>query len=220
MKKYELQLKLLSSTLVGSGVGFGAHIDTDVVFDLLGIPYIPAKRLKGCLLDAVMEVRDMFDRADIAKDVLQIEHAFGKPGSKRSAPIYFSNLFIEDYDQNKNWLDYFVMSEDFQYIVTSERILNTFTEIRQQTKIGSDGVAFEHSLRTIRVLQKDSTFRGDVHIEEDDEQLLTTLLLACLNFNHFGTMRNRGFGYVHCSLLDDEGQDLTVISQLEALCTA
>jgi hypothetical protein len=38
MNTYKLVIKLKSSTLVGSGVGFGAEIDTDIIFDELGLP--------------------------------------------------------------------------------------------------------------------------------------------------------------------------------------
>lgn len=219
MKRYILNLKLQSPTLVGSGVGFGAGIDTDVVFDDLGIPFIPAKRIKGCLLDAAKEVLDMFTFAKVEEDDLAIERTFGEAGRESSAPVYFSNLVIEDYIQNKSWLDYFSKQEEYKHIFRKERILEAFTEIRQQTKIDSYGVALEHSLRTIRVLKKDTLFRGDIYIGDDDNKILNTLLLACLNFRHFGTKRNRGFGEVCCSLFFDD-KELTAHKKLEALCTA
>jgi CRISPR/Cas system CSM-associated protein Csm3 (group 7 of RAMP superfamily) len=219
MKTYTLKLELLSPTLVGSGVGFGATIDTDVIFDELGIPFIPAKRVKGCLLDAAKEVMDMFTLAGIENDDLQIKRTFGETGKEHSAPVYFSNLYIEDYERNREWLSYFATSENYKPFVTPERVLNALTEVRQQTQIGSDGVAFEHSLRTIRVLRKGMVFYGDVHIDTDDEKLSETLLFACLNFRRFGTKRNRGFGEVHCSLLS-EGEPLAADEKLEALCSA
>ncbi len=221
MKNYTLQLELLSPTLVGSGVGSGATIDSDIVVDDIGIPFIPAKRVKGCLLDAAREIEGIFSVAGIEKSDLQIEPAFGKPGNDTSAPIYFSNLYIKDYELNKTWLNYFLKSEahkDLKDLVTYEQILKTFTEIRQQTKINNNGVAFDHSLRTIRVLQKGLTFYGDVQIKTDEEQIINTLLLACLNFRRFGTKRNRGFGEVRCSLLS-AGEILSVSKKLEGLCT-
>ena len=219
MKKYSLELRLLSPTLIGSGVGFGANIDTDVVFDDLGIPYVPAKRIKGCLLDAAKEIKEMFCLAEIKTDDLQIELAFGKPGSKSGAPVHFSNLYIKDYQLNKAWLGYFAKSEDYRHIVTPDRILSALTEIRQQTKIGDDGVAFEHSLRTIRVLRRGIAFYGDIYVENGDDEILNTLLLACMNFRRFGTKRNRGFGEVRCSILSD-GKALSARKKLEVLCTA
>ncbi|MGH7453354.1 MAG: RAMP superfamily CRISPR-associated protein [bacterium] len=219
MKKYQLRIELLSPTLAGSGVGFGSGIDTDVVFDDLGLPYIPAKRLKGCLRDAAEEVREMFSLAGIKADQIQIENTFGETGNESAAPVYFSNLYLENHEQTQAWLRYFLKSNDYKHLVTSDRILDTFTEIRQQTKI-DDGVAFEHSLRTIRVLRKGLKFCGEVRFESDDEHILNTLLLACLNFRRFGTKRNRGLGEVSCFLLNEEGQAQSIADTLEALCTA
>ena len=51
MMNHKINVKLKSDALIGSGEGFGAIIDTDVVFDEVGIPYIPGRRIKGCLKD-------------------------------------------------------------------------------------------------------------------------------------------------------------------------
>lgn len=221
MKSYLLQLELLSPTLVGSGIGYGANIDSDIVFDDSGIPFIPAKRIKGCLLDAIREVETMFSIAKIEKSEIQINKAFGKVGDESSGFIYFSNLYIKDYEQTKAWLKYFLKAKDYKDIVTIERVLKTFTEIRQQTKIDNEGVAYEHSLRTIRVLNKGLTFYGNIEVktdqETDQEQIINTLLLACLNFRRFGTKRNRGFGEVRC-LLFEADEVLSINKKLEKLC--
>jgi len=218
MKKSEIEIELLSPALAGSGVGFGAGIDADVVFDDFGMPFIPAKRLKGCLRDSVEEVREIFSLAGIVEDEIQIEKTFGKTGDERSAPVYFSNLCIEDYEQNYAWLRYFLKSEKYKSLIMPERILGAFTEIRRQTQI-DDGVALDHSLRTIRVLRKGRRFSGEVHVERDDAHIQTTLLLACRNFRRFGTRRNRGFGEIRCTLREN-GQPLFIDQKLEALCTA
>ena len=65
MNNYKLVLELKSPTLIGSGSGFGAEIDTDIVFDELGLPYIPSKRIKGCLRDAIKEIEEMFSLAGV-----------------------------------------------------------------------------------------------------------------------------------------------------------
>ena len=106
---YTLKLELLSPALVGSGQGFGTVIDTDIVFDEAGIPFIPAKRIKGCLLDAFKEVKDMSGISEIFN--IQCEDIFGKIGSEKSAPVYFSNLVIENYETNKAWLQYYLSNK-------------------------------------------------------------------------------------------------------------
>ncbi len=220
MITYELMLELKSSSLAGSGVGFGSEIDTDVVFDETGLPYIPAKRIKGCLRDAAEEVLDMFGSAGIAKERIQVGKTFGNIGSGQSAPVYFSNLYTENHEQARTWLRYFMESTRFNYLITPDRVLDTFTEVRQQTRISESGVAFDHSLRTIRVLRKGLIFRGEVRMEGNDDQVLNTLLLACCNFRRFGTRRNRGFGEVHCTLCDTNGRPVLTDKKLEELCTA
>lgn len=218
MKTYHLKLELLSPALAGSGEGYGAIIDSDIVFDDIGIPYIPAKRIKGCLLDSANEVKDMFTSAGIGFN-LPISNIFGDIGTEHSAPVYFSNLTIENYDQNKAWLKYYLKMGKYKNILSKENILECFTEIRQQTRIDeTDGVAFEGSLRTSRLIRKGWTFTGEVVVEHPDQNILETLALACMNFRRFGTSRNRGFGEVRCTLLDG-GNEISIQSRLEELCT-
>ena len=216
MKTYQLKLKLLSAALIGSGEGFGSLIDTDIVFDDAGIPFVPSKRIKGCLLDSAEEVRTLFDSSHI-NCLMDINKTFGETGNSESGAVYFSNLTIEDYDKNKAWLDYFLKNNKYPDLLSKERILETFTEIRQQTAI-DNGVAKDSSLRTIRVIKKGFEFYGDVHIDNETEAIVNTLNLSCLNFRFMGTKRNRGLGEVHCSLLKD-GNELSIRKNLEELCT-
>lgn len=218
MKSYHIKLKLLSSALTGSGEGSGAIIDTDVVFDDIGIPYIPAKRIKGCLLDSIKEIKEMFKLAGIGFD-LPVVDVFGKEGAKYSAPVYFSDLMIENYAENKVWLEYFLKNKNYKAIVSKESILETFTEIRQQTRIDEDdGVAFEGSLRTIRLIKKDVIFTGEVLIEDPKKHILETLSLACMNLRQFGTSRNRGFGEIQCDF--SGSNEISIQKRLEELCTS
>ena len=217
MKKFILKLSLLSPTLIGSGEGYGTVIDTDIIYDDIGIPYIPAKRVKGCLLDAAKDTQDLFEIAKI-DNFLKINETFGLPGAEGSAPVYFSNLTVTDYKQNRDWLKYFLSKEDYQDIVSKELILNTFTEERQQIAINSDGVALDHSLRTIRLVKKDTAFYGNIFIDSEDEIIVQTLVFACLNLRRLGTKRNRGFGEVYCTLLDESNIEVPFQKKLEESC--
>ncbi|MDM8522011.1 RAMP superfamily CRISPR-associated protein [Desulfococcaceae bacterium HSG8] len=219
MKKHRLELKLESPTLIGSGEGFGSLVDTDIVFDEVGIPFVPSKRIKGCLRDSASEADEMFRSSGITFPT-NIEKTFGKAGSSESAPAYFSNLFIENYEENKAWLKYYLKNGNYPGVLSRERILETFTEIRWQTAINPDGVAQPHSLRTIRVVKKGIIFYGDVHIEKQDEAILNTLSVACLNFRLMGTKRNRGFGEVRCTLLNEDDTEFPIQKKLEKIvCT-
>lgn len=216
MKEYRLELTLLSPALAGSGQGYGAIIDTDIVFDDAGLPRIPAKRIKGCLKDAAAEVKEMFEEAGI-KFPFSPDAVFGKPGEARSAPVYFSDLTIPEYDSVRKWLDYYLSEEKYRHLITADTILETFTEIRQQTRINENGTAFDGSLRTSRVIQKGRVFSGDVHIDAPEDEILDTLAFACKNFRNFGTQRTRGYGHVECVLMD-KGGPYDPLKKLEALC--
>lgn len=217
MKKYTLVIELLSPAHIGSGDGFGAIIDSDVIFDELGIPYIPAKRVKGCLRDSAMEVCEFFNQANVPFSG-EIDKLFGKPGGLKSAPVFFSNLYLPQYHKNKMWLKHFIEDTKFGNVVTSTGICETFTEIRQQTRISSSGIAQEGSLRTIRVVNEGLIFEGDIFFEEEDATLLRTLVFACMNCRSFGTTRNRGFGEIHCYVRDEQGK-VDMQNDLEEICS-
>ena len=219
MKDYTIKIKLLSDAVPGSGEGYGAVIDADIIFDELGIPFIPAKRIKGCLRESANDVcamlsgsglesislnftREKEDDFDIVKEI------FGKQGQEKSAPIYLSNFTLPQYEDNFNALSYF--KHKYPAVVSIESIVETFTYIRQQTAIEeATGTADDHSLRSIRVLKKGVEFQGTVSLEKQEQGIDKLLQLACMNLRRFGTKRTRGFGEIECRLLKD-GQEINV----------
>jgi len=46
---YLLEIKLLSATCPGSGEGWAGIVDTDIITDSSGLPFIPGRRIKGIL---------------------------------------------------------------------------------------------------------------------------------------------------------------------------
>lgn len=199
-----LKLKLLSDALIGSGEGWGANIDSDVVFDEFGLPYIPARRIKGSLRESALEVVEMFENSKInAASSKDIDTLFGKPGQDHPAPISFSNLYLADYQSNREWMDWIIRQHSNYF--SREIVLNTFSSIRQQTSISDEGTAKENSLRTLRVLKKDHVFFGNVAFDPIDNDQLSLLAFSALNLRHLGTSRNRGLGSVKCCLIDEKG---------------
>ena len=225
MKQYLLEILLESPAIAASGEGWGAVIDTDIVFDELGLPFVPSKRIKGCLKDAAQDAAEMFDMAKIDFD-LDLEHTYGLPGLQKSASVYFSNLTIENYDNTRQWLEYLLTQTDYENIISRESILKTFTTLRWQTAINDDGVAEDHSLRTARVINKGIKFLGDIRIDTEmlsqnaigTEKVLNTLILSCLLCRHMGTSRTRGFGEIACRLISTDGAYLPIPENLEELC--
>jgi CRISPR-associated protein Csx10 len=204
---YKIKIELKSDALIGSGEGFGAIIDTDVVFDEVGIPYIPGRRIKGCLRDSASEVLEMFEKSGI-KNFIKInkkgnyfeliDKVFGTP--EKPSCLNISNLTVEEYENNKKRLAQLI--KKYPAILSKDEVISHFTSIRQQTKIDEvKGVAEEHSLRTVRAIKRGNVFEGDIIVDSSDNDILKLLWLACINLRHIGTKRNRGFGEIECKLL-------------------
>jgi CRISPR-associated protein Csx10 len=228
MKNYKMKITLKSDTIPGSGEGYGAIIDSDIVFDEVGIPFIPAKRIKGCLRESANDVCTMLDASktkilsiDLSmvkekskddkkkkKEFKVVQEIFGKTGMETSAPISFSNFIIKDYQDNFDALVYF--ETKYPEIVSPQRVVQSYTYLRQSTAIDETGTADDHSLRTFRVLKKGKIFEGILSIGNQDPEVEKLIVLACWNLRHIGTKRTRGFGEIQCQLFDHQGKEIQV----------
>ena len=204
---YRLQVKLESYALIGSGEGFGSVIDADVVFDDYGLPYIPARRIKGLLRESALEICEMglgFSRNEL-------ESLFGLPA--KEGRLRINSLLLRDYNNIKKWITWAFDNKKFRNVINRNSVIDVFTEIKCQTAVDEKGVAKEHSLRTIRVLKPavgtwEPAFEGSISIEPISSSDVEMLAYACMNLRHVGTMRNRGLGNVCCSLYENSS-DLT-----------
>lgn len=194
MNEFTIELNLLSDCLVGSSEGFGAIIDTDIVFDEIGIPYIPAKRLKGLFKDSASELLEYLGD----KISIDIDRLFGKTGSQTNGLLCFPNLYIKEYEENFRYLTYFIENNSRDRLnITKEKILNYFTSIRNRTAI-EDGISKEHSLRKLRVLSCHESFFGNILLDKCDANIFA---LICQNVRYIGSNRNRGLGEVQINLM-------------------
>jgi CRISPR-associated protein Csx10 len=212
-----ISITLRSDTLAGSGEGFGSTIDNDVVFDKKGLPYIPAKRIKGCLKSSACEVLKMFKLSKINylfeddemnklnensdfNSVSIIKKIFGSSGNEKGAAIYFSNLNLAESVELVKWFELLGKDDSGNAILKKNDLMDHYTVLRRQTKIDGNGIAEEHTLRTSRVIEKGHVFEGKIEIEENIENAGSLLWLACKNLKKMGTSRNRGFGEIECKL--------------------
>ncbi|MHA1439591.1 MAG: RAMP superfamily CRISPR-associated protein [Promethearchaeota archaeon] len=189
----KLMIKTLSHALIGSGEGSGI-IDSDIIFDDLGIPYIPSRRIKGLLRKSLNEVCEILD---INKSY--ISEILGESGFKK-AKISISNLYIEEYDKIREEIIALKEHNDYKNFLTKDKLLSYFTIIRQQTGINEEGIAEEHSLRTFRVLKSGLKFFVELNLNSLTDYEKALLYLACLNFRRLGTARSKGFGEIKCKL--------------------
>lgn len=202
---YRLTITLNSDICIGNGESKGNSIDSDICVDEMGIPYIPARRIKGCLRDTAEFLFSNGYKIDNKKlresDVTEL---FGDPfGNKGSIIITDAQMWNSSSiaasirklkKENKEYLN---------DILHPEKIERCFTAIRGQTKM-EDGLKVDGTLRFTRVLTKNNyIFNKDIpvkfisNIEIDENVNLVKLLEAsCKGTRHIGTNRNRGLGNV------------------------
>ena len=202
MLNYQIKIILKSDTLIGSGEGFGSIIDTDVVFDDLGIPYIPAKRVKGIMLESAEELNEMFH---VLNKNIDIGKIFGEKGTKEGL-AHFSNLHLENYANIREWLEYYRKKTK---IINKQNIIAHMTSIRYSTSIDNKtNIAKEGSLRTERIINSGKNFVSDIDFPEELEE---NIALICQNVRRIGTKRTRGLGEIEVLLLKN-GQSVNDIA--------
>ena len=211
-------ITLQSDLCVSSGKGWSAAIDNDVCFDEYGLPFIPARRIKGCLKSAA---------AFIGLPKENIDRIFGIGGAgieslsgAGAGIIRLSDARTEDYNG---------VCEDIKKLhISPEAVTDMFCDVRGSTQIEND-TAKENSLRFVRVVSRYSPFTTDgtdgqperkplvfscdVSLDgtQTDADLLADadlLKTCCKALRNIGYKRNRGLGAVRCTLDKTGGSEV------------
>ena len=191
----KLVIELLSDLSTTAGETYNSLVDSDVVYDKYGIPYIPAKRIKGCIREAALE---MCELGIIEKS--RYEKIFGEAGYQ-SSEFWISNAYIRDYEKTVNDLTAFEGE-----LTTPQNVLAQYAYTRTQTAVDpKTKVADENSLRTIRVVRKGLIFEADCGINhrEDEEIFRNAVSLV----KHMGMARTRGLGLVNVHLEEENEKE-------------
>lgn len=194
----KLRIKTLSDALVSSNDKPISIYDNDIIYDDIGLPYIPGKRIKGVLKESALEIVEMYELSG-KQDFLEVFNLlFGSCGYQQSA-LAINNLYIEDYEQVKSII--LGKRHENNNLFTKENIIDACTTVRYQTKIDDTGVAEEHSLRNSRVLRKELVFEGYIKVENINSETENLLNLAVSNMRRIGAKRNRGFGKIRATII-------------------
>jgi len=194
----KIKITLLSYTLIGSGEGAGI-IDSDVVLDDFGFPYIPSRRIKGVLKESSQEVCDILG---IKYGI--VESVFGKDGFTEGK-LHIGNLYIDNYKNIREEIENLKNDKKSRYniFINPSQIASYYTTMRQQTSVDDSGITKETSLRTFRILKPNLEFEGEIYEKTPLSKKEKALLyLAAINLKRIGTSRNRGFGEISCLIKD------------------
>lgn len=193
----QLKITLRSDLICGSGIGWGNVVDTDVVYDDLGFPYIPARRMRGLFKEALWEL-EQFGLEEIKSTKL-----FGDEENEGHS----FNLYNAQLENIKA-----LREEVLQLKLNSIDVLSYYTTIRYQTSIDNNGIAKDKSLRSVRAIKKGNVFYADLECEERD---LEVLKKCCKMIKHMGTNRTRGFGEISVTIMDENSLKSFEIDKLE-----
>lgn len=191
MSSYNLKIEILSDTIFASSGG-GSAIDSITAHYSNGLPYIPAKTIKGLLKESAIEIREFLGhgwKVDDKSDPINI--LFGREGDGNNGALSILNGDLDKIDK--------LEEEIKENKLLSSEVLSYYTFIRHQTAM-QNGVAKEGSLRTLQVLKPGLEFY--VPIKLDSITNYELLKYSCFNLRRVGINRNRGFGNIRCSIKD------------------
>jgi len=192
----KIKLELLSDLCTASGEGLPGIFDNDVSYDKFGIPFIPAKRIKGCLKEAALEIRDVDDSFDQAA----FDKLFGLPGGEEGA-LKIGNGYIPNYEEIVKELEELSRDNTYGPYLNPVNIQSYFTTYRAMTSIDPESqTAKDHTLRTVRLIRSGNVFFFDVELSERDSRCVNLLKKCCKVLRNIGLNRTRGWGEVKCSL--------------------
>ena len=151
MRKHgKIIIELHSDACIHSGYSYRGTIDNDVCCDRFGIPFIPARRLKGCLREAASLIKKHPDlqgeSADFyfgergsgvfVPDMKQKNDVAGNASVRGYGSVIIENARVPNYEQIWEALENFENTPMKKYIGRQE-ILAQYTSVRAQTRMVS-----------------------------------------------------------------------------------
>jgi CRISPR-associated protein Csx10 len=179
--KYKIKIELLSDLCSESGNSLSESVDTDVCTDLYGYPYIPAKRLKGVILEAFLDYLDITGNTSLSPETY-----FGEEDGDVSQ-MYLSDAVLPEHNFGES-------------LENKEKVKEEFIYARAQTKVDNrTGICADGSLRTINVVTGGLSLFFELTTSLDMSVLKDTLALV----RHIGGKRTRGLGQVKMTIEEE-----------------
>ena len=219
-KQGEIHITLYSDLCTGNGYSYYGTIDSEAEHDEFGLPFIPARRLKGCLRECAELLRDSGllgksndESGDTEKYTDPLNYLFGISADDGTKGIRIENAYISEYEQIKKDLKLIKENKQIQKYISPDEVLDIFSDVKAQTKM-ENGVADDNSLRFTRIIHQFSPFKKENRLEfiakvEYQEGQEDKLKQICKALRHIGMNRNRGLGCVRCEFkVEDEAANI------------
>lgn len=163
--KYKLQF--FDYWHLSSGLSAGAKLDSSVVKDSDGLPYAPAKTIKGLAREMVEEFGD----------------------SEFLHQCYFANAIIKE-DEREEIVSH-KLQDNLYDVIASTKIGIKDEFDKQGKQIETKNIAVDNSLREIEVVPPLTLYGEILDVPKDD---YIKLLNALKMIKRMGLNRNRGLG--------------------------
>lgn len=188
MNNIKYEIKFYTDWHCGSGQTSGADVDSLVIKDETGLPYIPGKTLKGLIRD-IAEDLSMYGYPNMNQFIKEcFGHGSDKTEESYATQLYFSNAhnsrkFNQDLSTKKELKKYL-------YRKISSTAINSET-----------GIAENKSLRKIEVCIPMSLYAEIKNIPDEHIQTMEKCLKMVKNI---GMNRNRGLGRCDIRIYEKE----------------
>lgn len=209
--KMHIYTILKSDTTFGRGEGVAGLVDEEVEYDpKTGLPYLRGRTLKGLLVEECANILYALEKQNSkALDIFQqaAGFLFGRPGStlEDNARMRVGPALLPD--ELRQAVEAHIKREE----LTPPEVLESLTAIRRQTAVDeATGAPEKDSLRSVRVVLRETPFIASLDFDDAPHEDAKALLAACvLSLRRAGLGRNRGRGRLQARLLDENKNDIT-----------
>lgn len=158
----------------GSGLASGANLDSLVIKDNEGFPYIPGRTIKGLLREAAEEIKALQNEEKTDSDAL------------------FGTVFTDGFSTGSAFFSNAVLPREIRDLITSRQQTEYLYRSFASTAIdGKSGTAKKNSLRKMETVIP-TTLEGQ--ITNVPESCLELLSQSLKYIKRLGQGRNRGLG--------------------------
>lgn len=219
LMKFTLKLTLLSDTCWSSGLSRrNGDVDLEVELDAdTGLPVLRGRTLKGLLMEELALILRAVEPKESGIWHSAAERLLGTSGAIKGGQLRFGEGSLSP--AVTQWVEEVVQrngsgsgAEDHPGVVHPGEIRDGLTVIRRQTRIDAQtGTAELDTLRSTRLLREGLEFFAPVQsLRPLDDHVKALLAAATLGLRRVGVHRNRGWGQVVATLLDEHGTDVTL----------
>jgi hypothetical protein len=198
----QLHLTLLSDATFGRGDGVAGLVDQEVEHDAAtGLPFLRGRTLRGLLVEECANIVAVLPEGKRQRFDSAAKRLFGAPGSGLGTE---GRLIVGAAELPQG------VRQAATAVVEAKQIhptavLDSLTAIRRQTAVDDSGAPDEGSLRSMRVILRQTQFVANLHFtpggkQDEDDRALALLAASVMALRRAGTGRNRGRGRLQAYL--------------------